>query len=209
MNGVGDWRSPEPEHTIDVCHEYIVAIDCGSPYRSRLADLGFGGAAISSMGLPGLAKIINLGGGLYTPNDEAGELAVILPVWDEHVPADLTVFFNDPSRIIDLVAWSPRVPETLLTRRGIAASLGERAIRDAFVDLAPLRLFRTPSSWAKAGAESAGAVIIDWRADDLRLLDLQAIVAEDIDHGRDIRAALQRLRRRRALGMPQIRVPCP
>ena len=189
----------------DLVAEYRSAIARVTPaYRRRLAELGLIEPA-HRIGLAGVASVIADVDGLYVP-DDAGEMAVVLPVWAAPI-SDALAFLDDPGRLIDLVAWQPKRGAKLLMRRGIGAALGEEAIRAAHVSGSALRLYRNPGSWARAGAGSAGAVILDWSA-DLGLLDLKGVVAEDVAHGTEVKLRLRALQRR-IRRLPSIRVPIP
>jgi hypothetical protein len=189
---------------VDRVAEYRAGIAGVTPrYRRRLAELGLIAPA-NRIGLVGLHGIVDIGHGQYQP-DPDGEAAVIIPVWDGPIAA-ANVILDDPERLIDLVAWRPKAGPELLTRCGIAPMLGIEALSMARIAGEPLRVFRDPAGWARAGGGDVGVVVIDWSR-DIGLLGLRTIVADDIEHGAEIKAKLKKLRAKLIGQVPQIRVP--
>lgn len=188
--------------TIDLITEYLEAIDAAVEprLRARLDELGLR-AASNRIGFVGLSRI-SPGDGLYAP-DPDGPMATIFPVYDGPID-DAMAYLSAPERLVDLVAWQPKIPDTMLTRCGIATALGGDAIAAALFAGAPLRLFRNPGSWARA--DGAGAVVLDWK-NDLGLLAVKTLVAEDVHHGGFVKARLKELRKRQLRDVPAIRVP--
>jgi hypothetical protein len=189
---------------VDLIAEYKAAIAAVTPaYRKRLGELGLIAPA-NRIGLVGVAGVRDIGRGLYEPDD--GFLpAVLLPVWDGPI-GDATAFLSEPDRLVDLVAWRPKEGAQFLTRLGLAVTLGAEAIRAALLSGEPLRLFRDPGGWARAGGGDAGAVVIEW-SEEAGLLGLKSIVADDIEHGAEVKKRLKALRARLIGRVPQIRVP--
>jgi hypothetical protein len=171
---------------VDLAEELASAvIALRSRDRLRLADYGVGTAEVLAIGGPvgavGVARIALERGGLYRPDPEEGEPAIILP------PSP------PPAPIVDLVAWRPWANERVLARRcGFVVALGEAALCP-FGDRT-LRLWRSPASWAAAGCD--GAVILNWHAAAAELLGFDLVIAEDIELAeeaeRHIRAELRR-----------------
>lgn len=188
---------------VDIVAEYKAAIAAVTPaYRQRLGELGLVAPA-NRMGLVGVAAAAIGKRGLFEP-DAAGAPAIIIPVWDGPI-GDATVILAEPERLADLVAWWPKESATLFSRLGIATMLGGEALRAAMIGGAPVRLFRDPGGWARAGGGDAGIVVVDWG--EPLLLAPKAIIADDLDHGAEIKAQLKRLRARLVGQIPAIRVP--
>ena len=89
--------------------------------------------------------------------------------------------------VSDLAAWQPSTGR-LMTRLGAVGVLGQREAEDARDDInaRPVRVWRTPLNWLRAGRR--GVVIIDREIGAYILSDLPVI--PDAEHGR----ALKRLR---------------
>jgi hypothetical protein len=190
--------------TVDLIGEYRGAVAAVIPrYRARFAELGLIHSA-NKIGLCGVAAAAEASGGVYQP-EEGAPLAVILPVWDCAI-SDARVTIEHPELLVDLVAWRPKQPAWLLSRCGVAGMLGAEALAAAVVAREPLRLFRDPGGWARAGGGDAGAVVIDWSV-DLGLLGLRALVCDDVEHGAEVKANLKKLRAALVGRVPQIRVP--
>jgi hypothetical protein len=189
----------------DIIQEYKVAVLAVKEADRPLVESYGMIAPVHRIGLVALAQVRRVGKSFIYEPDADGERAVILPAWDGPMTNALA-FIDEPDRLFDLVARLPQSPDIVLTRRGLATALGEEAIRTAYIATTPLRLFRTPASWACAGGVAAGAFIIDWHA-DLGLLELKTIIAEDVDHGSDVQRRLKGLRTRMLRRMPRVRVP--
>ena len=132
----------------------------------RLVDLG---VSVATTALCGTAKI-RPEGSHYAPDDDGPE-AVILPCFDASEPIDLLAFVTaDPGQY-----W---------LRLGQAAYIGGDALGDAVMG-EPVRVFRTPLSWLRAGAPANGLVVLD---DEIarRELAYHSIVAEDLAHGLEL-----------------------
>lgn len=193
---------------VDLHGELAAAIDAVTPrHVARFNELGLDVAARARVGLVGVARIAERHGGIYDLS-EAGVPALIFPVWDGPI-CDPEVAFCYPSPLIDLAAWRPGEPEApVLTRCGIATLLGNAAVEGARMFHEPLRIFRAPIAWACAGGDGVGIVVLDWSA-DIGLLHIETVVAEDIEHGEEIRRHLQKLRRKLTPSLPVIAVPSP
>lgn len=190
--------------SIDIVAEYKAALAAVTDrFRRRFAQLGLIAPA-NRIGLAGVARVVERRGGIYEP-DPAGLMAVVLPIWDGPI-SDARVVVEAPDRLIDLVAWRPAADAPLMTRLGQAQLLGAEALSVAVISGDPLRIFRDPGGWARAGGAAAGIVVIDWTA-DVGLLGLKAVIADDIEHGAEVKTRLKKLRARLVGRVPQIRVP--
>ena len=133
------------------------------------------------------AARIQASGEYYQP-DQDGFPAWIIPCMDQGETCDLLAFTsNEPGR------W--------WTRLGEGAFVGGDALGDAVMD-EPVRVFRTPLSWLRAGAPSDGLVVVD--VDHKlarRVLADYPIIAEDIAHGDELERELTVVQR------PRISVP--
>jgi hypothetical protein len=190
--------------SVDLLPEYMEALDLAAhpPFRARLKQLGF--TSPDSTGAIGLARVAVSVDGFFEP-DPGGPMAIIIPAFDGPIanPAQL---LDDRERLIDLVAWQARLPQQISTRCGIASVLGGEAVRAATHGEGALRLFRSPASWARAGGATAGAVVLDWKT-DIGLLAAATIIAEDLEHGGEVKRKLKELRARQIRQVPSIRVP--
>jgi len=86
--------------------------------------------------------------------------------------------------VTDLLAFLPLQPERMRRYTGRATFLGEHVVANPATCAVgePLRIFRTPMSWLRAGGK--GAVILDPGAAWRPLLDVPAIAGEDREHAR-------------------------
>ena len=137
-------------------------------------------ASLLALGVPppavdmcGAAKI-RPDGDLYQPDDDGLE-AVILPCFDA-------------GETSDLLAFAPDAPERYWLRLGQAAYLGGDALGDAVMD-EPVRVFRSPLAWLRAGAPADGLVVLDDEIARRELAD-HLVAAEDLHHGRELRRRL-------------------
>lgn len=197
---------------VDIVSEYKAALAAVTPrYRGRIAELGLIAPA-NRIGLVGVARVTARSGNIFEP-EAGGDVAVILPAWDGPI-ADARVIIDAPERLIDLVAWRPGKRDkrqlagsaALCTRLGIATLLGGEAVEIAAMSRQPLRVFRDPGGWARAGGGAAGAVIVDWTADN-GLFQVEQIVCEDQEHAEDVEHLLKLLRVRLTPRLPEIRIP--
>ncbi len=114
---------------------------------------------------------------LYQPDDDGLE-AVIVPVFDG-------------GETVDLLAFRLSEPDRWWLRIGAAAFLGGDVLGDVALD-EPVRAFKTPLSWLRAGAPADGLVILapngDIAVDVLarRELVLFSIMVEDLVHGLEL-----------------------
>ena len=110
-------------------------------------------------------------GGTFTFAEE-GQQAFLIPVRDE---------FDDA--VIDAIAWRAVNPARWWTRCGAADWLGASCVRASYVLETPLPIRRTPLAWL--AHRGHGAVVLDWPACRLDLLDMP-IIAEDSAHAREL-----------------------
>jgi hypothetical protein len=107
--------------------------------------------------------------------------------------------------LIDLAAWRPSEPEVTRLRCGNVPALGYWTIEAPFMDdLFALHLYSTPIAWHVAGCE--GAVIIDWRAAAVELLNFEKIVCDTLGLGEKLERELKLARRRISPRLPEILV---
>ena len=188
--------------TVDLHSEYTAFVSAVTRrLLARLSKLGFVRPA-HRIGLVGFARI-EKSGGYFEPNSD-GVPVLILPVVDGPTMSVPVTLAEDPSRLIDLVAWHPAKPCELAVRVGNAFALGEEKVREALLSGTPLRVFRDPQRWADANAD--GSVIVQWGAAD-DLLQASSIIADDIDHGAEVQRQLKILRSRILRRVPRVRVP--
>jgi len=161
---------------VDLAREHLSAIDNMVAARGlpKLVKMGVGGPAYVAAGLVGLARV-ELAGETYQPTP-GGELVYVQPVVED-------------DELIDLCGWLADHPDRWALRLGVGFALGEDAIRAAMWPSAgPLPLHRTPLDWLRA--DCTGACILRpadaWR----ELADFEAVVAENIDHGRAVEKML-------------------
>ena len=102
--------------------------------------------------------------------------------------------------LVDLVAWHPRRPHRWALRRGAGSWLG--AIPPQLCDPPPVPIRRSPMSWLRAGA--TGLCPLDHDALGIwRVLNVcRSLQAEDPNHARELRRALER-----PFPIPPITVP--
>ena len=110
---------------------------------------------------------------------DGGTKAMIIPVYDH----------PDLIEIVDLVAVDARRPARFarFLKRGWA--LGEHWLNSPWQAVEPMIIRRTPLRWLKEGAE--GLVILDWTTAREELQHVDTIIAEDLQHGREIRRLMQ------------------
>lgn len=156
----------------------------------------------------GLARVIDLGNGLYEPAEEGGLPAILFPCWDYSGQfADIL-----GPEFLDLAAWLPATGQTL-RRTGLGEFLGGDALEYCPEEL---HIFRSPITWANASGaalcqaftdweasgavgvpfstpRSAGVVVLDWSAELLRLplWGPRRFVVDDLDTGRRLRQVLE------------------
>ena len=116
--------------------------------------------------------------------DPGGSPAIIHPVMEGGEP-------------VDLLAYMPHRPHHFRVLLGSCPLLG---IDNMGVWSEPLRLWRTPLEYLRASM--GGAVVLSWPAARPLLSCCSEIVAEDVEHGAEIRKRLTR-----PVAIPEISVP--
>ena len=152
--------------TVQILDELRTALAAPTPEQDQ---------ALINLGVPadftyyvGAAKV-RPNGNTYEPAPD-GIPAWVIPCMDAGETCDLIALTTDPVR------WWLRL--------GLAAYVGGDALSDAVLD-EPVRVFRTPLAWLRAGAPADGLVVLDH---DIarRELAYHSIVAEDLAHGLEL-----------------------
>jgi len=169
--------------------EFSVAVRAIRQHHlDHLMARGITGRAMIAVGLVGVARIEVGRAGLYQPADH-GLPVLILPCWDRApVRPDGSVAWDAVP--VDLVAVRTDDPGRWWLRRGAVTLLGEWLLDHALLGDDPIRVYRDPLAWLRAGGD--GVVVLDDAGFDI-LANLPAgLVAEDVEHGQEIRARLSR-----------------
>jgi hypothetical protein len=169
----------------------MVAAQCrlSRTHRDSLCALGIP-AGVLDRGWVGVESI-SVSGSVYQP-DQGGGWAYITPIrahsdGPEPIAPEEILHVGD---IVDLVAWQPSKLECWALRRGAATWLG--AIGPQLLDPDPVPIWRTPLAWLQAGGE--GLCLLSQVLHDRQrvLLGIRHILAEDVEHGRELRDTLLR-----------------
>jgi hypothetical protein len=196
--------------SLDLETEFMIATDAVTRrHREKFAARGLDASAIARAGGIGVARILRRSDGFYDPAErDQGETALIWPIWTGAISP---VGYCE-GELIDLLAWHPDKPQTFHRRSGDGVALGLYAIETAFAEIKPrpLPIYRSPLDWARAGAgcvdnETAGAVVLDWTVDN-GLFGVDAVIAEDLEHGEDIEHRLKLLRWKLVPKLPDVRI---
>jgi hypothetical protein len=158
----------------------------------ELAQCGVPQILVDHFQMVGVARI-RVQGELYEP-DPSGALAVITPVLaqfpdtPESCRPDVYALIGN---IVDLLAWDARVPQRWAFRVGAATWLG--CIPPQHCDPDPVRIWRSPLNWLRAGCNGL-VIVARERAEAYRLLAgcSGGIIAEDGEHAAELRQALER-----------------
>jgi hypothetical protein len=173
----------------DLLAEYLGALRSTSwadlePLRAA----GVGGPGIALA--PAWARIRVSRGLLYEPDPDGGA-ACIVPVRGDPLSPEaldpVETIQNGP--LLDLLALDPQFPSRWALRRGSAEWAG--AIDPQYMPpCKSVRVWRTPLAWLRAGH---GLVLLSpFHGPGHRILTLcDSLVAEDHDHARQLRAALE------------------
>ena len=217
----------------DLTRDYLAAIravgwdDAATPAARWLAARGMDARRRLHVGGVGAARaVFHERARIWEPHPE-GERVLVLPVFDgpvRHVIEDGEDAGSDTPEMFDLVAWSPTDPTRLCRRTGEAALVGVGGIDASLETGAALRVFGSIEAFVKAGGEiGAGAeavscgvhgqhrpirpacVVLNLKAAAPTLRGIREIVADSLEHGEAIEAAL--LAARPAL--PTINLPAP
>lgn len=109
--------------------------------------------------------------------------------------------------LVNLLAWRPGrgglLDRVWMREEGICC-LGQPAIAKAIRHAAPLKIYRSPRTWACNGRD--GIVIGDRRCDLRDLLPIAEIAAEDTEHADEIARRLKRARFANLPPMPAVTV---
>lgn len=129
----------------------------------------------------------------YYDLDPAGVGAIIFPVTDH------------PSTILgepyDLVAWRP-CTDQIATRKGVATYLG--SLEPFLAHHTPIQIHRTVRAWA---ASSDGIFVLEWDVSlEQLLVSGRTVVAEDVEHGKELERRLRAFQRRLTPSIPSISV---
>ncbi|WGD32021.1 hypothetical protein AncyloWKF20_09470 [Ancylobacter sp. WKF20] len=126
---------------------------------------------MSALRCAGISQAILMVHPLKAVDTTEGRRAFVLAVEDR---------FGD---VVDLLAWLTDDPAACWTLEGRAVLLGESALDEATLDPGVV-VHRTPLAWLADGC--TGIVILDrakaWR----RLAEAHALIAEDVDHAREV-----------------------
>lgn len=183
--------------------------------RDWLAGQGVDIAAVNhvdGLGPLGLSRIAS-GDRFYEPAEAGGSWAIIQPWWrwipdpERWAPDAIALAARDvwayaeqyPCRLalIDLLAWSPRQPGRIWTRRGVADLLG-------YPSDGPIQLHQHPLAWLRARGEGIAPATSDRRLLRSALLGIEHLVCRDVAHGRAVRELLAE-----PLSLPRLSVPAP
>jgi hypothetical protein len=160
---------------------------CHAGVRQRHID-----AAIHRYGIPAVTLADHCAVARIAPEgthwrpDSDGIEALVVAVW-AFAPRDADGRWVTDNQVVDLVAFRPAEPSRWWVRTGFATCLGEWSIPTLSDD--PVHVWRTPLAWLRAG--TSGICILDPSAARDVLLRCSAIVAEEVEHGREIRAIMQ------------------
>ncbi|HEV2602993.1 MAG TPA: hypothetical protein VGU24_04955 [Microvirga sp.] len=105
--------------------------------------------------------------------------------------AVIEAFDSDDCTVVDLVAWPFNKPDRFATALGHAGGLGLARVRNpaSFYGGRPLRVYRTPLAWLKAGC--GGVVVLREESAFLWLsAALGDLAAEDLEHARMLHRVL-------------------
>jgi hypothetical protein len=159
-------------------------------HRDRLIGLGIPGDVLDLCGWVGVERV-SVRGALYQP-DEDGSWAYVTPVHaeadgPETASSEATVWFGE---VVDLIAWCAEKPERWALRRGSATWLC--TIGPQLLDPDPVPIWRTPLAWLQAGGE--GLCLLSQVLHDRQrvLFGIRHILAEDVEHGRELRDTVLR-----------------
>lgn len=98
----------------------------------------------------------------------------------------------------DIIAWDPRSPEKWASRLNTFDALGQQQAELAIADSQPVRVYKTPQRWNRAGGPGApGCGILDWEGDLGRMLlggSAPALIGDDPEHARELKRRVDRAR---------------
>ena len=161
--------------------------------RHHLFALGVPRTAVDDFEVVGVTRAL-IEARHWQPEEDAGAQAVVVtvrgdpdgnidhPQWQEQVRR---------GTLLDLCAFLPSNPSRWAVRRGSASVLG--AVRPQYLSPAPVAVWRDPLAWLRALGEGV-VLLTEDRAEMQRILPSfpGGVVAEDADHGRELRSLLER-----------------
>ena len=165
-----------------------LALDLASTAWHWLERQGVTHPARLKAGNVGVVEIETTTEGFYQPAP-GGRHAFIQPVYGAVRPPEVPIMDPADPTPIDLIAWCPKAPARWWLRRGVAILLGEIEAVHGEVYGEPIRVYRTPLDWLRAGG--AGIVILANPADAFPYLRGIKIVAEDVAHGLELERCLR------------------
>jgi hypothetical protein len=89
----------------------------------------------------------------------------------------------------EILAWMPARPEKWWGRTGALSVLGATIAEQSLTDDKPLRVYRYPRRWNRAGAGGApGSCILDWESEPARqiLRWAKGLIGDDVAHAREL-----------------------
>ena len=125
--------------------------------------------------------------GAHFDFDDEGVPCAIIEVYAEHLPG------NEQPTIVDLVCWPLSDPSTFITAIGEADMLGISNMRNpaTYFGGRPITVHKTPLDWIKDDCN--GCVVLNKKWGGYWLSKVPgALLASDIEHGRQLRLATQR-----------------
>ena len=141
--------------------------------------------------LPVALDRITVRGQLYEPDPDGG-FAYILAVRADNPATPKT---PDPETVIadgdmvDLIAFHPAYPRRWALRVGAAEWLG--AVEPQYMQPAPVRIWRSPLAWLRAGCRGLVLLSNDRRDQYRHLASLGSIIAEDAHHAAELQQLLE------------------
>jgi hypothetical protein len=186
---------------IDLVGEMVTAQKAMTPHhRDVLISQRISTELIDIWGWVGVDRVL-IEGETYQPM-AGGSIVFVAPVrthphGPEHANPELFLRVGD---IVDLVAWDPEQPDRWVLRTGAATCLG--CIGPQLLDPDPVCIWRTPLRWLQSGGSGLCPLMCDLGEIQRLLLGVRHLIAEDVEHGRQLRDLLSR-----PLWMPTISVP--
>lgn len=191
----------------DLGAEFVAARDALTPeHRKRLRGLTVPSIVLDVWGLIGVTKI-DVEGDQFILDPHGREVFVVALRADPSAPADIdhphpreAILLGD---CVDLIAFDPDRPEWFATMTGAAPTLGFAM----FGDKEPTQVWRGPLGWLQSKCQG----IVPLTRDQVELrailhrLPVGGIVAEDLEHGRQLRDLFARPRPAPSIFMPRLR----
>lgn len=170
----------------DLLHEWAHMPADSAAWR-KMESFGIGWENLNRCGGP-LPVRVRVDGSHFDPTDPDGTVMMVQPVYAGPTPS-----IYDPVEcpcLCDLIAYSPRNPGKWYWRRGEhGLILGDEVLDRAELFHEPVRLYRTPWDWLRAGGD--GVCLLDRHPNALeRLRHVGAINAADTALGTEIERLL-------------------